>query len=133
MDINQTLQNRLAHGFAGMISHPPGWDEIVEELHNELVKIIPDYKAFQTKQKFGTLRFYIEPLPGLSEETYNRIFGLIREAEAKSAHTCEECGQPGKLRGNRFVRTLCDKCGAPFEEVALDTWESDGGLDPESL
>jgi hypothetical protein len=58
--------------------------------------------AVQVKEKFGTLRFYVQ---GANEQTYH----YIEFAEALSARTCEECGAPGRTRGGGWVRTLCDR------------------------
>ena len=54
----------------------------------------------QVKEKFGTLRFYIN---GGTEEHYN----YISFAESMSAHICETCGKPGKLLGRGWVYTAC--------------------------
>jgi len=56
----------------------------------------------QIKEKFGTLRFYMD---GCNDD----IDVLIRAAEAESAETCEKCGEPGSLRTARWFATLCDE------------------------
>ena len=58
--------------------------------------------AVQVKEKFGSLRFYIE---GGTDEDY----AAIDLAESVSVRTCEVCGSPGKLRGNHWLKTLCDE------------------------
>lgn len=63
---------------------------------------VPQFRATQIKEKFGTLRFYYN---GGDEF----IGGVISAAENISAHTCEICGNPGKLRSGGWMRTLCDK------------------------
>jgi hypothetical protein len=55
----------------------------------------------QCKEKFGTLRFYYEG----GDEYIN---GLVSMAESMSEVTCEVCGNPGTLRGDRWIKTLCD-------------------------
>lgn len=60
-------------------------------------------RASQVKEKFGTLRFY------MTCET-DEMDKLIQEAEHLSAVTCEECGEPGELRGTSWLTTLCDSC-----------------------
>jgi len=60
-------------------------------------------RAFQVKEKYGTLRFYMD-LPT------DEMFSLIDEAEEQSAHTCEVCGKPGEERYGGWVSTLCDEC-----------------------
>jgi len=79
-----------------------GWNDIILDLHNKLVKEYPEYFIAQVKEKFATLRYYTGPL---SEAGW----GYIREAEDLSAATCEECGRPGEYRGDlSWVLTLCD-------------------------
>lgn len=56
----------------------------------------------QIKEKFGTLRFYTS---ACSDE----LFDMICEAEEKSAHICEICGKPGKVRGEYWLETRCDE------------------------
>lgn len=57
--------------------------------------------ATQVKEKFGTLRFYVN-----GSDEY--VDGAISMAEHMSAKTCEICGQSGKIRNGGWVRTLCD-------------------------
>lgn len=58
-------------------------------------------RASQVKEKYGTLRFYMS-------SANDKMYDMIEDAESKSAVTCEECGQPGELRGGGWLRTLCD-------------------------
>lgn len=99
-----------------------GWEPLIRELSAKLEALIaalPDDeerpKAFQVKEKFGTLRFYM----GTSTE---EIQAAIREAEDKSALICEACGKPGATRGTplppakwRWVQTLCDEHEAEYQ------------------
>jgi len=87
-----------------------GWLGILLELVNKLEsrqstksnKLV----VLQIKEKFGTLRFYAENVT--SQDALD-----IKIAEAASIHTCEECGQPGKLKNDGWMRTMCEPC---FEE-----------------
>lgn len=58
------------------------------------------FEVLQVKEKFGGLRFYA-----------NHVNDAIRErigtAAKESFHTCEICGQPGKLREVGLIKTLC--------------------------
>jgi len=77
--------------------------EEVEERRLKMVeaeKMVPT--VVQVKEKFGSLRFYIN---GGTEEHYN----YIRFAEHLSARTCETCGAPGKMRGQGWYYTACDE------------------------
>ena len=61
-----------------------------------------DYPVVQQiKEKFGTLRVYMN---GLDNETT----AIINMAEAMCHTTCEECGNIGKIRAGGWVKTLCD-------------------------
>lgn len=60
-------------------------------------------RAEQVKEKYGTLRFYVA---NGSESIYN----LIEQAEAISAHTCEDCGLPGTTKESSWVHTTCATC-----------------------
>lgn len=86
-----------------------GWSNIINDLSLKIEKILednPDYQeiyAIQVKEKYGTLRFYLQT------ET-DEITNLISEAEALSSQTCESCGEPAKMRGKRWIETLCDQC-----------------------
>lgn len=57
--------------------------------------------ASQIKEKFGTLRFYVN---GATSEHWN----YISFAESMSGSICEDCGAPGKTYTNGWHRTLCD-------------------------
>lgn len=106
-------------------------------------------RARQVKEKFGTLSFYcsagdiavderdgdhegegmhfeaeahgpilsLRPVPNVKS-----IYKLITDAAGASAHICETCGQPGKLRTNQgWWRTNCDAC----EKVLGQRWQGD--------
>jgi len=65
--------------------------------------------ADQVKEKFGGLRFYYS---GGDDQ----VFGMVRMAESWAAHTCETCGERGSLRHGGWIRTLCDKHEAEYQE-----------------
>ena len=78
-----------------------GWNNILLELHENLVKINPDYRIVQIKEKMGGLRFY------LAESTLE-MNKHVDEAERASMETCEECGREGGLFNDRgWLKTVC--------------------------
>lgn len=108
-NINEILKQRISHNFPSMISHPSGWNDIVLRLHDKLMDVDPDYAVSQTKEKFGTLRFYAS----FSNQSKRvEAYQFIREAEVESARTCESCGRPGslKVRPSGYRLTMCDDC-----------------------
>lgn len=75
----------------------------VEYISTEL-NIRQHYRASQVKEKFGSLRFYMNySTPEMDK--------LIDEAEKESALTCEECGKSGKPRskGKGWLYTACNE------------------------
>jgi hypothetical protein len=86
-----------------------GWFDIIDQLCSLLMidhEFNPDHTvpvAQQVKEKFGTLRFYVDQA---NEYQYK----LIDRAEKLSAETCEQCGEPGTLDGSRsWIKTVCEK------------------------
>jgi hypothetical protein len=116
---------------------PAGWQSLVQELDSRLQERWPSYMIMQIKEKFGTLRFYAEPLseapdfPDGAEgdaahnqwyaENIDTFHDLIHEYEARSAHLCQLCGEPGELgtSGYWWV-TCCARC-APEGWVSNNT------------
>lgn len=86
----------------------PGWDDLLLELDAKLAEMHPDYILFQCKEKFGGLRFYAG-IPGDYDKQDPRFNELIHEAEEKSYHICEMCGQPGESRRGAWIKVLCDE------------------------
>jgi hypothetical protein len=63
----------------------------------------------QIKEKFGELRFY-------HDGGNAKIDGMVAMAEVWAAHTCEQCGKPGKHRTGGWFKTLCDEHEAERQE-----------------
>jgi hypothetical protein len=82
-----------------------GWFPLIEKLVEDLIALGWDREVAQIKEKFGGLRFYI----GSGTQA---IFERISKAEEESYTICETCGEPGKLRGGGWLKTLCDGHGA---------------------
>jgi hypothetical protein len=92
-----------------------GWYKIIYDLSKKINKLLPEMNSFlakeglenfaveQVKEKFGTLRFYVN-------YSNDKIEKLINAAELKSAKTCMECGKPGKLQKNLWLHVYCNKC-----------------------
>jgi hypothetical protein len=101
----EMTQTCMCWGFPGS-----GWHDIIRDLSEELEPLIeaqdPDARASagQVKEKFGTLRFYLD-----GDET-DEMRKAVKRAEKRSAVTCEQCGEPGKSRSSGWIKTLCDVC-----------------------
>ena len=83
-----------------------GWFEILYTLSQQIQQYNLGHPeatviAVQVKQKFGELRFCVNP--PLAE-----VAVLIAAATARSVQTCELTGQPGVLcQHNGYYQTLC--------------------------
>jgi hypothetical protein len=93
-----------------------GWYKLLDECMEKLqyfcdlcskdgkeVKVI----ARQIKEKFGTLRFYLDVEGGNKIEN-DIVDDIINEAEAESERTCEVTGMPGAIcQQGGWYKVLC--------------------------
>ena len=78
-----------------------GWFLLLDELCGKIKDM--HVTARQVKEKFGTLRFYIEG----TEEAHN----IVSEYEDKSGTVCEDCGGPGETENKGgWLKTICSGC-----------------------
>ena len=90
-----------------------GWWPIIDWFLEEILKSEPSAAAIdpanvEIKEKYGELSIYL-----VHDEFQNlqQVEELIRKAEEKSSHACEECGKPAIARDvNGWVSTLCNEC-----------------------
>jgi hypothetical protein len=80
-----------------------GWYQLLYNLCSELMSV-PETPptAVQVKEKYGTLRFYVE-------DATDDHYKIIEHYEHLSGKTCEVCGEPGKIRPGGWIRTLCEE------------------------
>ena len=89
-----------------------GWVPLLDKLFKQLFAAGWNGRVLQMKEKFGSLRFYIEP----SEDTF-KFYDIIGLAEEESSCICIECGEPGKPRSHHgWIRVVCDKHNTSTEE-----------------
>lgn len=102
----------MCWGFPG-----DGWEPLIRRCAEKVEAInrtLPPDQAIvasQVKEKFGTLRFYINGCPDV-DNIPSIVDQAIRDAEDESCVTCEDCGAPGKQHGGRWIMTLCDACNS---------------------
>lgn len=92
-----------------LVSCGDGWFNIIDRLCGQITDYLslhfnaPHVQVMQVKEKFATLRFYIEGGD-------DKIYEMIADAEEESSHTCELTGTPGTLhRRGHWVRTLSEE------------------------
>lgn len=86
-----------------------GWHDLLERCCVRIEAALAEGDRFiaeDTKSKYGTLRFYWGGR--LSDAAKLQVEEAIELAEARSACTCETCGEPGRLyeRGD-WLATAC--------------------------
>lgn len=83
-----------------------GWFEILYTLSQQIQQYNLEHPeaaviAVQVKQRFGELRFYVNP-------PIAEVAAMIAEATARSLQTCELTGRPGGLcQRSGYYQTLC--------------------------
>jgi hypothetical protein len=93
---------QILDSLCDQIQHYTDWNNDNRAKGYEQYKEVPQVVATQVKEKFGGLRFYYNGGDDV-------IDGMVRMAESWAYHTCEECGHPGTMRHDGWIRTLCDK------------------------
>ena len=99
-------QTCMCWGFPG-----DGWFKLLDGLSRRITKLdtTGTVQAEQVKEKFGGLRYYYGGRV-MTKEVAEKIRHLVDEAEEKSFHICEDCGNKGKARQDLgWVRTLCER------------------------
>jgi hypothetical protein len=89
-----------------------GWFELLKECIQGLKEVCEkhgyDTRVSQIKEKYGTLRFYLD-------STSDEMDEVIYRAEEKSAVTCESCGNPGSMNKTGYWMSV--RCGECLEEM----------------
>lgn len=87
----------------------PGWQEILTSACARISASLGPQESIeleQIKAERGALRIYWRGR--LSEHSRWRVEGAVALAEARSAATCEQCGQEGRLtRAGPILATRC--------------------------
>ena len=106
MDINelQHILDRFVPPYPKTISCTEGWYELIFQCDEELSAIDPDYKVYQIKEKFGSLRYYFETSDVSKSDAMNSV---VRGYELKSLRVRELTGKVGALmKKDGYYKTL---------------------------
>ena len=86
-----------------------GWNDILENMFKEFIKENIKLRISQIKEKYGSLRVYIE-FPG-SMEDYSKTEKIIHKAEEESRKTCELCGKKATVKNVKgWYSCICVRC-----------------------
>lgn len=82
-----------------------GWYKIIDTLCEKLTNLNDrQLKVVQVKEKYGTLRIYLNNCNEKAEKA-------ISKAEELSEGTCEMCGKKGRLiKDGSWYMVRCEKC-----------------------
>ena len=89
---------RQPKSFASCDLHHSDLEPLVAKFEQESGS---QFEVLQVKEKFGGLRIHVNHA---NDAIHQRIEAAIQE----SFHTCEVCGQPGELREDSWIKTVCD-------------------------
>ena len=86
-----------------------GWFEILQDCLRDLRSIretglAPNLILVQVKEKFGTLRVYVN-----GEDEGDIVQSILDYAETRSSWTCDECGKAGTKEGKGWIATRCQE------------------------
>jgi hypothetical protein len=104
-----------------------GWRDLLERACARVQAAIQadggTFQFTQIKQKYGTARLYWEGT--LSPDADARVEEAIDLAEARSACTCETCGEVGRLfNDNGCLLTACDQHAKGHPVAEKPGWEN---------
>lgn len=117
-DRKDPREDLMCFGF----EHGDGWYDIILQLLIDIEEVCHDtntsIRVMQVKEKYGTLRFYVQVTAGhqpdesIRKHAYDTIHALIANAEAQTEYVCEQCGakavQPNPSQG--WIMTMCKNC-----------------------
>jgi hypothetical protein len=105
------------HRIPGRPTVDDGWQDLVERAVTRIAAAVSRAPAgclriMQIKEKIGTLRLYKRAGAGFTDAMSDAVQEAIDQAEARSACTCQRCGEPGRLfRDAGVYQTACDVHG----------------------
>ncbi len=105
-----------------------GWEPIIRKASKKIEKLIQAYlkaypdngylpRASQVKEKYGTLRFYLNSSTDAMEK-------ICEQVERQSEDICEECGAKGKIRGRGWYYTSCEEHAEEGDKMPLKKGKS---------
>lgn len=98
----------------------PGWDAILREFFDTVVRSVPDpqdFRLLQIKEKFGELRIYYA-LGNVTDEVRQAVDAAYDLASTKSDTTCEVTGEPGVLINRQgYYCVRCERLMKPGDVI----------------
>ena len=114
-----------------------GWDKLEEEARTQietLANILGCEVKVHTKEKYGKLRVLshcvsTSTLEHPNAQVLHDLIDIVEEhTEARSGHTCMECGESGRVVGTHWLYAACPKhtkpIDRPYGELVDLTWKS---------
>ncbi len=97
-----------------VISCGDGWTPLIHDLCTKLEALLP-----QPELHFSSMREMQGTLRISATLPTDEIANLVKETERKSEHTCEICGEPGRLHGGKNDKLMvrCNICWSNYIEA----------------
>lgn len=108
-DWREALHDKHGVPVCGPIAVGDGWRSLVEAGYT-VVSRQSCLRVAQVKEKFGTLRFYVDHDYECEDCSVMDEWRIVEQVlELSSNKTCEVCGRYGRSRSGGWVKTLCDE------------------------
>lgn len=92
-----------------------GWYPYVAGILESMREIDPAVRIVQAKEKFGTLRIYLDS--GAENEKRDELSHIGLVAQFGATRICEDCGRPGRLKKiDGLMKTVCPACAVKIEK-----------------
>ena len=88
---------------------PKGWDNLLEQMCNELKELNEDFNFLQIKEKFGELVCY-------HDSKSEKVREIIQKYRYLSNFVCSECGKPATIQTTNYILPYCNECGKHYLE-----------------
>ena len=123
------VEPRRAPKFNWFAGIPRGWGDVIHEYLTQLDALVQrnhwSIHIAQVKEKFGTLRFYVDIL---DEEGFachedspgdvRQFFKLVREMESATAEVCFDCGTHENVECyGGWIHYACPACEKKLEDA----------------
>lgn len=133
--MDERLENYLKENYPQIIPENfyfecgDGWFLILNAAFDRMMKTKdktrfendPYPRVAQIKEKFGTMRLYIDSLDA-GREYWDAINSIVTMAETLSSRTCESCGRAGFPHDAGWMKVYCKWCQTDGRPTFNQEW-----------
>lgn len=128
----ERIERRFADGWPKHIAAGRGWHPLLIELDDVLARLDPEYRVCQIKEKYGTLRWYLDDRQSTTLDCCADLIGQLAsdaqwaEHEATPEHQAEDTANNLVEARGAITRELMEKVIARYEFISAHICESCG-------